>query len=107
MRLLTILLGKTPEEKMSILYRIHRKLIDQHNSAGEQFRNGVITQEQWDTYQRSFDTRLQKVMKVHNVIRENQGLMADDQKDQRQQIKEIGWSSSQYDPDIDIDNIQD
>lgn len=108
MRLALILIGKTTEEKLHILYRIVELLRLQHNVQGERFRNGEITQQQWDSYVQSHHDRYQKVMFVINTIKENNGYLGGDEKTEMNRlVKFAGKIASQYDGEIDIDNIQD
>lgn len=56
----------TEASKLSFLFRCEGKLIDRHNVKGEQFNNGEITQDEWDSFRiEYFDVKL---MLIHSEL---------------------------------------
>lgn len=103
------LLGKTPRQKMLFLHRVLELLRRRHNAWGEDFRNGVITEAQFRNFQENFfEPRNKLVHRVLAVIREGQGItnFTKEQLDSTAVLQLEGENASQYDVDIDIENIE-
>lgn len=59
----------TPKDKLEFLYIAQEKLRLEHNAKGDDFRNGVITENEFRDYQKnSFGIRQQKISKQIAVI---------------------------------------
>jgi len=75
MTLIQLLQGKTPEERLAILYRIQERLRLRFNEFGERFRNAEITRGQFLAYKRLVHrVKQEKISKLINAIRENQDM---------------------------------
>ena len=105
MTLAEILIGKTPEEKVRICVRVLERLRERHNEVGEQFRNGVITEDQWRSFLALWEGRHQRVSRVMNVIKDNQGWFFEVNKDVIAALKQEGKVLTTYDGDIDIETL--
>lgn len=101
--------GKTPVEKMRWLHRAIELLRLQHNNKGADFRNGVITEQEWNEYLVTFENRNKKLLRAMNIVRENHGI-TELTKAERDQMKTVwldGRDATDLDADIDIDVIED
>lgn len=56
-------------KKYAFCYMVKERLRRQHNKKGEKFRNGEITQEQWDKYKIIFRQKNSLVNKKLNQLR--------------------------------------
>jgi len=104
-----ILEGKTPRQKLRILYRINERLRLQHNTRGDEYRNGQISEEEWAAYLETFHRRQKKVLNRTHAIRTNLGLVSDDTKvtEDILAVKLEGKEATDLDPGVDIDVIED
>lgn len=101
--------GKTPVEKMRWLHRAIELLRLQHNNKGTDFRNGVITEQEWKSYVTLFEQRNAKLLRAMNLVRKNVGLtdMTPAEREQSKTIWLDGKDATDLDADIDIDVIED
>lgn len=77
----------TEASKMSFCHRLDELLRQQHNTQGEKFRNGLLTQAEWDSYQKDF---LTKSRTIHSEIN-----------NARQTASNGGfWNSADVDKDV-------
>lgn len=102
------LLGKTPAEKMRWLHRAMELLRLQHNNRGDDFRNGVITEQEWKDYVALFEQRNAKLLRALNIVRDSLGI-TDLTLAERNQSKAVwlnGRDATDLDGDIDITSIE-
>lgn len=105
MTILELLQGKTAPERVRILYRILERLRLRHNEKGADFRNGVITQEEWDAFLVVWTARQKRVYEILNVIKENLNLFRTENEATSLTLKAEGKVLETYDADIDINTI--
>lgn len=105
MKLAQLLVGKTPQERVRICYRILERLRLRHNEVGLQFKNGDINEAQWKAFLATWEARHKRVYEVLNTIKENLNLFLIANETASRALKEEGKVMDTYDTDIDIDNI--
>lgn len=59
----------TREERIEYMYNLQEKLRLRHNFVGARYRNGQITEEQWQTFKQAFKRRQFKIGRVIGFLR--------------------------------------
>lgn len=105
MTILELLQGKLPAQKVRILYRIIERLRLRHNDMGNKFRNTEISEAEWKVFLKEWEPRYQRVAHVLNVIKDNQGLFAEAERNTALALKEQGKVLTDYDADVNIETV--
>lgn len=100
--------GKTPLQKLRWLHRAQELLRLQHNQMGADFRNGLITQQEWDDYVAQFETRNSRLLRAMTIVRDNIGLtdLTPEERDQSKAIFDDGRDAVDLDTDIDVTTVE-
>jgi len=107
--------GKTIDEELRFLYRVNEILRLEHNAEGTKFRDGVITEAQWDVYKQGFRARQKRILGRASAIRKRLGLdkvvhgtAAEElaARDRSTKHKREGSIASRFDGEIDIKTIE-
>lgn len=105
MTILELLQGKTPAQRVRILYRILERLRGRHNEMGDSFRNGTITEAEWKAFLAVWEPRFQRVAHILNTIKDNQNLFSEENLATVRVLKEEGKVLTDYDADVDIETV--
>jgi len=106
MKLKDKLKNKNNDKKFKFLYRTAELLRLEHNAKGKEFRDGVITEAEWEEYKKSFFARHKKILNEINQIRDDNGLFVGDKQDEMNIHKNNGRIAQEEDADIDINIIE-
>jgi|APSaa5957512535_1039671.scaffolds.fasta_scaffold28984_3 hypothetical protein len=101
-----LLKNKTDDEKLKFLYRVSEKLRLEHNNKGKDFKDGVITKVEFNTYiKNNFLVKQKIVLREINLIKDALDFFNPDKRDEIQTLKEVGKKANNLDKDIDITKL--
>jgi hypothetical protein len=106
--------NKIDSDKLELLTRAEEKLRLEHNIKGKDFREGKMTQEEWDNYRNNiFKPRSKKLGYLRSGAQEKEaikrfgkdGNLTESQQNELVDLKEKSRKNSRFDSEINLNEI--